>query len=119
MQTQATYLCHMDDLPLGGSRGFDPLGAGRDSVFAVRLVGTRAGIRVFRNACPHVDGSPLAWRKNEYLNADRSRIICSGHGAEFEINTGRCLLGPCLGENLQTIAHHIGEDGSVSLADFV
>ena len=119
MQKQATYLCHLNDLPPGRSRGFDPLGAGRDSVFAVRLANTRQDLRVYGNACPHVDGSPLAWRKNEYLNADHSRIICSGHGAEFELDTGLCVLGPCLGENLQAIAHHIGEDGSVSLIDFV
>jgi nitrite reductase/ring-hydroxylating ferredoxin subunit len=115
MPAQSTYLCQLHDLPVGESRGFDPFGAGRDSVFVVRAANAKQGLRVFRNACPHVDGSPLAWRKNEYLNAERSRIVCSGHGAEFEIDTGRCVLGPCLGENLQSISHEIGEDGRVTI----
>lgn len=118
MHVPATHLCHLDDLPMGEARGFDPWGAGRDSVFAVRLANTRPDLRVYRNACPHVEGSPLAWRRHAYLNADRSRIVCSGHGALFELDTGRCVLGPCLGENLQTISHHIGEDGAVSLTGF-
>ena len=116
MPTPAIYLCHLQDLPPGRSRGFDPLGTGRDSVFAVRLANAGQSLHVYRNACPHVDGSPLAWRKDEYLNADRSRIICSGHGAQFEPDSGRCVLGPCLGENLLSVPHHIGEDGRVTLS---
>jgi nitrite reductase/ring-hydroxylating ferredoxin subunit len=118
MHVPTTHLCHLDDLPMGEARGFDPWGAGRDSVFAVRLANNRPDLRVYRNACPHVEGSPLAWRRHAYLNADHSRIVCSGHGALFELDTGRCVLGPCLGENLQTISYHIGEDGAVSLTSF-
>lgn len=105
-------LCRVEDLPDGDSRGFDPLQAGRDSCIAVRQ-----GERVFtyQNACPHVDGSPLAWRKDQYLNADKSHIVCSGHGALFDIHTGVCTFGPCVGKRLKTIENSIDSVGHVHL----
>jgi nitrite reductase/ring-hydroxylating ferredoxin subunit len=105
-------LCKLADLPDGDSRGFDPLSTGRDSCIVVRL-----GEQVFsyRNTCPHVNGSPLAWRKDQYLNADRSHIVCSGHGALFDIRTGVCTLGPCVGERLHTVENSIGPQGQVFL----
>ena len=94
------FLCRMDELPDGDSRGFDPLRAGQDSVLLVRR-----GERVFawRDACPHHGGTPMAWRKDAYLNADRTRIVCAAHGAQFDIETGVCTLGPCLGQGLQPV----------------
>ena len=105
-------LCQLAELPDGDSRGFDPMSAGRDSCIVVRQ-----GERVYsyQNACPHVDGSPLAWRKDQYLNADRSHIVCSGHGALFDIDTGVCTLGPCVGERLQTVENSIDLTGQVFL----
>ena len=52
------------------------------------------------DSCPHYAGSPMAWRTNAYMNAARDRIVCASQGAEFEIETGRCLLGPALGQRL-------------------
>jgi nitrite reductase/ring-hydroxylating ferredoxin subunit len=45
----------------------------------------------------------MAWRRDAYLNAAGDRIVCAAHGALFEIDTGLCVLGPCLGEQLQRI----------------
>lgn len=65
----------------------------------------RSGTRFFgyRNACPHYDGARMAWRRHEYLNADRSRIQCSAHGALFRIEDGMCEIGPCLGQALTPV----------------
>ncbi len=100
------------DFPDGESRGFDPLNTGRDTCIVVRQ-----GHAVFSylNTCPHVDGSPLAWRKDQYLNADRSHIVCSGHGAQFDIHTGVCTLGPCAGARLQSVENSIDTHGRVHL----
>jgi nitrite reductase/ring-hydroxylating ferredoxin subunit len=105
-------LGQLADLPDGDSRGFDPLNSGRDTCIVVRQ-----GQNVFSylNACPHVYGSPLAWRKDQYLNADRSHIVCSGHGALFDIRTGVCTLGPCIGERLQTVKNSMSPKGQVFL----
>ena len=109
----AITLCHLDDLPDGDSRGFDPNGSGRDTVLVVRQA---VNVYAYQNACPHVDGSPLAWQKNRYLNAARDRIVCSGHGAEFDIVTGICTLGPCQGERLTALDVFHADSGEVRLA---
>lgn len=96
----ALRLCRHDDLVDGHSRGFDPLGEGRDTMFVVRR-----GARLFawRNACPHYHQARMAWKKDEFLNADRSAIVCGAHGAMFDIETGICWLGPCIGERLTPV----------------
>jgi len=36
-------------------------------------------------------------------------IQCSTHGALFNIESGECLQGPCLGQSLQSIDYEIKE----------
>ena len=104
MDGEGILLCRLDELPDGGSRGFDPARTGQDTVLLVRQ-----GARVYgwRDACPHHGGTPMAWRKDAYLNAARDRIVCAAHGALFDIATGICTLGPCLGQRLQPVAVHV------------
>jgi nitrite reductase/ring-hydroxylating ferredoxin subunit len=104
-------LCRLDDLVDGEARAFDLHATGHDIVFVIRR---GDGVRVYRDACPH-EGTPMAWRRHEYLNAARDRIVCHAHGAQFEIDTGLCLLGPCLGQSLQRLDHRIDADGNVLL----
>lgn len=49
----------------------------------------------------------MAWRRDAYLNREATRIVCSGHGAEFDIASGVCMLGPCLGQSLTPVALEI------------
>jgi nitrite reductase/ring-hydroxylating ferredoxin subunit len=109
---QEVRLCPIDELVDGESRGFDPLGAGQDSVLVVRQ---GAGLYIYKDVCPH-EGSPMAWRRHAYLNAARDRIVCNAHGAQFDIPSGRCLLGPCLGQSLQRLAHRIDAQGGIWLS---
>ena len=97
-------LCRFDDLADERSRGFDPLSEGRDTMFLVRREGQVHG---YRNACPHFDYARMAWRKDEFLSPDRSRIMCSAHGALFRIEDGICEVGPCVGEALTPVALEI------------
>lgn len=96
----------------GESRGFDPLREGRDTLFIVRHEDRPYA---WRNACPHEQAAPLAWRKNAYLDADRTHIVCSAHGAEFEIASGLCILGPCLGQSLTPLRAAVDPDGILSV----
>jgi nitrite reductase/ring-hydroxylating ferredoxin subunit len=111
--TRPIYLCRLDELPDGDSRGFDPEGTGQDTVLVVRQ---RNQVYAYRDACPHHGTSPMAWRKNAYLNADRTRIVCSAHGAQFDIATGACTLGPCLGQSLTAVPTLVDAEGAVQLA---
>lgn len=94
------WLCRPADLADGRTKGFDPLGEGRDTMFVVRR---GAAIYGYRNACPHYDNAPMAWKKNEFLNPDRSFIICGAHGALFRVEDGVCETGPCVGEALTPV----------------
>ena len=103
-------LCRLDEIPDGDSRGFDPLGEGRDTILVVRQ---GCKLHAWRDACPHTAGVPMAWRKDAYLNAGRDRIVCSAHGALFDIATGVCTLGPCLGQSLEPVTVLLGADGAI------
>jgi len=98
MDGPGIHLCRLEEIPDGESRGFDPLREGHDTMLVVRRGGS---LHAWRDACPHIHGVPMAWRKNAYLNANRDRIVCSAHGALFDIETGVCTLGPCLGQSLE------------------
>ncbi|HTN10673.1 MAG TPA: Rieske (2Fe-2S) protein [Acetobacteraceae bacterium] len=99
-------LCRIDDLPDGESRGFAPPAGGFIGLFAVRR---GEAVHVYVNSCPHL-GLPLDWAPDRFLTTDRRHIICSSHGAEFEIATGQCLRGPCLGDCLEAVMIRV-EDG--------
>lgn len=75
------------------------------------VVRSGAQVRGWLDACPHVDGAPLAWRKDAYLSADGSSIVCYGHGAVFDIDTGVCTKGPCVGQALRPVEVHSDEEG--------
>ncbi len=101
-------LCHLDDIPDGGAKGFGPPEGGFTGLFAVRQ---GDAVVVYVNSCPHI-GVPLDWAPDRFLTADGTRIICATHGAEFAIADGVCLRGPCFGEKLEAVKIEI-RDGTV------
>lgn len=100
-------LCHSSELLEGSAKGFERL-----QVFALCY---HAQIHVWRDLCPHHGTTPLAWRRDAYLNADASRIVCAAHGAQFEPDTGLCTLGPCLGESLTRVPTRMNADGDIDI----
>jgi nitrite reductase/ring-hydroxylating ferredoxin subunit len=89
-------LCPLADLPPGATAAFGPL-------FAVHHP---TGIAVYVNACPHL-GVPLDWLPGRFLNPEGTRIICATHGAEFLLETGQCIRGPCKGDFLTRVPHSV------------
>lgn len=70
--------------------------AGRLHGFVVRRGNAAFG---YVDRCPHMQ-LPLATSLDDYLAPDRDLIVCSWHGALFEVETGRCVGGPCAGARL-------------------
>ncbi|MGI9238982.1 MAG: Rieske (2Fe-2S) protein [Woeseiaceae bacterium] len=64
----------------------------------------RQGDKVFayQNFCVHV-GHPLNWSPHKFLTKDNSAIICSSHGATYNIETGHCFAGPGAGGSLRRV----------------
>lgn len=101
-------LCRVDEVPDGGTRGFGPAPGGFTGLFALRR-GER--VQVWVNSCPHL-GTPLDWAPDRFLPRDGTRIVCATHGAEFGLDDGLCLRGPCKGDRLEAVPVVI-EDGAV------
>lgn len=102
------FICRIDEIGDPGSRGFS-LQDGEETIqgFVVRRDGQFFG---YRNQCPHT-GVPLDWVEHQFLDADGALIQCATHDARFDIASGECLLGPCVGEVLQALELEIFGDG--------
>ncbi|MDP7386277.1 MAG: Rieske 2Fe-2S domain-containing protein, partial [Nitrospinota bacterium] len=48
--------------------------------------------------------APLDFRPGQFLNLEKTHILCANHGALFDIRDGRCVAGPRAGERLQAVA---------------
>lgn len=93
-------LCHIDEISDPGSKGLQiPTSTGDYHLFLVRQ---HNQIFAYKDECPH-RGISLEWQEDEYLDESQQQIICSTHGALFEINTGRCTYGPCVNQSLQSL----------------
>jgi len=58
---------------------------------------------VYENSCPHA-GTPLNLFGEKFLTIDGGRLICRTHGAQFTVDEGRCIVGPCKGDYLRPVA---------------
>jgi len=106
----ALHLCRLDDLDEGQARGFRVAG------LAHKVIVVRKGAKAhaYLDSCPHYEpGTPMAWKTDAYLNGDGTRLACHSHGAQFEIETGECVIGPCLGRSLTRVPLRITGDGGV------
>jgi nitrite reductase/ring-hydroxylating ferredoxin subunit len=107
------FLCRIDSLQDPGTWNV-VLGEGEDEldIVIVQMKGTR---RAFINCCPH-QFIPLEIFPNHFLTEDKSHLVCSGHGARFDLITGVCTSGPCFGKGLDPLA--VAEkDGAIYLAE--
>jgi len=92
------FLCRLDEIADPGSKGFEDI-AGEAAFFVVRRGGSVFG---YRNSCPHY-GAPLDWKPDAFLSFERDSILCSMHGALFNIDDGACITGPCPGQSLEKV----------------
>jgi len=102
-------LCRLDDISDGDSRGFPAAAGAFTGLFAVRR---GDAVFVYVNSCPHI-GVPLDPAPDRFLDARKSVIVCSTHGARFRIEDGLCISGPCYGECLEAVPARIDAAGQV------
>jgi nitrite reductase/ring-hydroxylating ferredoxin subunit len=104
-----TILCRLDDIAEPGAKGF-VFGSGKER-FEMFVVRARGGVFAYLNACPHL-GATLDTFPDQFLTADKELIICSFHGAQFQIEDGLCVVGPCDRKHLTPIKVGV-ENGAV------
>ncbi len=105
-------VCSTDELGNPGAYGFKVM-AGQYPLFGF-VVQNDSGIFGYSNRCPHA-GRPLDWAPNAFLTKDKDLIMCSAHGATFELDNGLCVGGPCLGRSLTPWKIEVRETGIFAL----
>ena len=81
--------------------------------FPMLVVRVGDNLRAYVNACPH-QYLPLDYRGDQLLSADGRRLMCTAHGASFDILTGDTIEGADCG--LDAVPVEI-RDGMVVIAD--
>ena len=94
------FLCRSEALGDPGTANV-VLGEGETELDIV-IVKTGGTAHAYINCCPH-QFIPLETFPNHFLSDDRRHLLCSGHGALFELATGICTRGPCAGQALQRL----------------
>ncbi|WP_137133267.1 Rieske (2Fe-2S) protein [Rhizobium sp. FKY42] len=112
--SEKLHLCHAAEVREGHVKGFGPLEGYRRKIIVLRKNGV---LHAWLDACPHYSsGTPMAWKTDAYLNGERTHLTCHSHNALFEMDTGKCILGPCLGQKLTRVEIVVDEDGDVYAA---
>lgn len=103
-----TRLCALAEIADPGAKGF-VFGGGVER-FDLVVVRRNALLRGYVNECPHAF-TTLEFRPDQFLLKDGTRLLCATHGAQFELEDGYCVWGPCLGESLTPVP--IAVDGEI------
>ena len=69
---------------------------GAQPAFVVRKDGEVHG---YLNRCAHV-AMELDWQEGVFFDSDGRDLLCSTHGATYDMASGRCVGGPCNGTPL-------------------
>lgn len=99
-ERQLLFLAHKSQLLEHQAKGLS-LDGKRDQLF---MLNDANGIKIWINDCPH-QHRPLEYRKDQFLSADGSHIVCYAHSAHFDKSSGYCFAGPCQGQSLRSIPH--------------
>lgn len=89
-------ICSMEELPDDSANRF--LSSGCDLV----VIRIKDKLFAYRNECPHMN-LPLTTRSKGILDKVQGHLVCMQHAAEFEIENGLCVNGPCQGMGLESV----------------
>jgi nitrite reductase/ring-hydroxylating ferredoxin subunit len=95
----------------GGVRFTVERATGGTPAFAIRF---RSVVYAYPNACAHQE---LEWQPGAFFDANRAHPVCSAHGADYELDTGRCVAGPCVGAALVRVSVREWADVVIVVAD--
>jgi nitrite reductase/ring-hydroxylating ferredoxin subunit len=110
-QTQSPVLCRVEDL--SDNQGKEAMLPGPEGLRYFMVFLCDGEVRAWLNTCPH-QGRSLSWAPDQFLFDPSGRLVCPHHGAVFEIATGACVSGPCLGASLTPVPVRV-EEGEVIL----
>lgn len=95
-----TVLCEAAALAEGKAMGL--VFGGGNARFELVLLRQRGRAIAYVNDCPHAH-TTLDLLPDQFFNRDGTRLLCRTHGAEFRIEDGVCMQGPCVGKALDPV----------------
>ena len=102
--TVSIHACALSDITDGQAKGITLNNTGdRLDVLVARR---GASVFAYVNSCPHA-GSPLDWQPDRFMSADGTMLQCATHGAQFGVEDGLCIRGPCVGQRLTKLETRI------------
>jgi nitrite reductase/ring-hydroxylating ferredoxin subunit len=99
----------MEEIPEREARAFDT-----DDGRTIFITQRDGAFFAYNNVCPHLQ-TELEFLENQFLDRDGEYIECSTHGALFNVESGECISGPCLGESLEKVEITVHSDGGIYL----
>lgn len=93
-------ICGLEEIVDPGAKEF-VLGEGQSAWYGF-VVKKNGEVFAYANTCPHT-GAMLNWAPDRFLTRAGDRIMCGVHGAIFDISTGLCEIGPCVGQSLKSM----------------
>ncbi|GEM_PF-1261696 len=102
------HVAHLDQLKNPGS-----IVVRRDTPPSVIIVRDHQILAAYINRCPHAL-IPLDDNHNDVLSLDQRTIQCAMHFAQFRLEDGYCIYGPCAGDRLKRIALRV-ENGLIEI----
>jgi len=105
------FLCRAEEIAATRAKSV-VLGQGADRLDVV-VVLSDGKHHAFINSCPH-QFIPLDIFPDQFFSEDGKHLMCCGHGALFEPDTGLCIEGPCYDESLDKL-QIVEMDGAIYL----
>jgi nitrite reductase/ring-hydroxylating ferredoxin subunit len=75
------------------------------------LLRWRGALYAYQDRCPHWSAS--LGEDGEIFDARSGTLVCQMHGARFELDSGLCILGPCMGDRLEKFHIEVDEGRAV------
>lgn len=99
---QQVQLCDLSEV---GEAGKEVRIENENGVQWLMLFQRDGRLTAWRNVCPH-QGRSLNFAPGKFLFSDKGYLVCSHHGASFDLESGCCIEGPCKGAFLTAVAVH-------------
>jgi nitrite reductase/ring-hydroxylating ferredoxin subunit len=68
----------------------------------------------YENACPHQGERLDINNPGHFMDEDENFLECGVHQAKFDLDTGKCFIGPCQGKSLPTL-QLVVDDGDLCI----
>lgn len=103
-------LCSTSDIDENQAQEFQ---IGENSILIVNWLGEWFA---YRNNCPHANW-PLNIQPDMFFDLDKKFLQCSNHMALFDVQTGECKAGPCIGDRLESVNLEVRDGNIFATAD--